>query len=458
MKDFAPLIDRIYDNAKTVLAQKGLEIENADVREKIADIPGITVRGDRAFFTPDHTDGFLTRYQEKTELHEATAFTTGCLSHAAYLYDFNDEFRPLTEADNNDMARLIDALRDKNIFGSAPGIPQDVPAPLMGISQFVSSAKNSRSAPSWGGYKSLGNELLIKEANEVMGLEYYIGVHLLSPMKLTGNEVEIGLTLHERFPHLPVAIGSMPTVGLTTPATIVSGFTVAVAEILAGGMVFEALGTSSLSLSVNLYPFDMRYMSFIYGTPANIVINRLEIEINRRIFKTQIVSKALRTMSQRPDAQASVQKAAYAGIMAEYGKRNFIGAGSLSMDEAFSPVQLLFDAEIMSELRKVYEMNETVFDEEHLLLDVILENEDGDFITADSTLDFFRENQWDSKLFPSYQARQWIQAGKPEVYAAAKEQAKKLIAQNSFELEPEKARALDSLYAWAKENTDKIKD
>lgn len=457
MGTYDAIISRIREDALTVLEQKGIKIENADVRQTLSGVPGITVKANRAYFAPDYTEAFLAGYLAKNEYHEATRFTTGCLGHAGYIYDWDDQLRPLTEADNNEMARLIDALRPEGITGSAPGIPQDVPAPLQSISQFISGAKNSRSGPGGSGFKSLANDLLIMECEKVLDIPHWIGVHPISPLNFGGNEVEIGLELHKRFPDLPVSIGSMPTVGLSTPASIVAGFTVAVAEIVGAGMVFDALGTEELSLSVNLYPFDMRYMSFIYGTPANIAINKLETEINRTLLHANIVSKSLRTMSQRPDSQAASQKALYAGIMAEYGKRNFVGAGSLSLDEEFSPVQLMVDREIMSSLKKTYEITETCFDEEHLLLDVILENEDGDFITDESTLDYFRDNQWDSPLFAAYQLQQFVSAGSPELYANAKEIARKLIRENTYELAADKALELDKLYDWARAHIDDLK-
>ncbi len=456
MGQYASIIGKIYQNALVLLEKKGLLVENEAVLKKLAAVEGIRLGDGRVRFTEGYSDAFVRRYQAGHEVVRPTEFTAACLGHANHIVDWEDRVRPITEADNGEMARLIDALAGDGIRGSAPGIPQDVPLPLQGISQFVSGAKNSRGCPLWSGYKSLGTDLLMKECMDILGLENALGAHLISPLKMTGNEVDCTFGMAQRFPELPVSVGDMPIIGLSTPASIVSGFTVAVAEVLGGGMVFDVLGTKDLHMSVNLYPFDMKYMSFIYGTPANIAINRLEIEINETIFRTQIVSKCLRTMSQLPNQQAAAQKAAFAGIMAEYGKRNFTGAGSLSMDEVFSPVQLMADREILDGLRKVYEIGETVFDEEHLLLDVILENSDGDFLSEDSTLELYRENQWNSRLFPSYQLQQWISAGKPEFAQNAKELARKLIRENPFELDRDKARALDEVYAWAKAHMDRL--
>ena len=456
MGQYDILIGRILKNAFILLEKKGILVKNEKIKKKLEGIKGISLEGPRVCFSPEYTDAFLRRYQEHKVYHETKEFVTSCISHANHIVDWDDNLRPITEADNNEMARLIDSLSDKGIYGSAPGIPQDVPLPLQSISEFISGAKNSRSFPTWAGHKSLRNELLIKECLEIMGLDYGVGVHLISPLKLEGDEVEIGFELFERFPELPVTIGHMPIIGMSTPATIVSGFTVGLAEILGGGMVFDALGTKKLGMSVNLYPFDMKYMAFVYGTPANININRLETEINREIFKTELSSKALRTMSQRVDPQAAVQKAIYTGIMAEYGKRNFMGAGSLSLDEIFSPAQLMIDCEIMSFLKKTYEMKEKVFEEEYLLLDVILENTDDTFILEPTTMDFFRMNQWDSRLFPNYLLQQWKANGEPEVNKTAREMAGKLIAGNGFELESGKARALDAIYEWAKLHVDEL--
>ena len=83
---------------------------------------------------------------------------------------------------------------------------------------------------------------------------------------------------------------------LSAPASVLGGFTLALAEVLGGAMIFEALGTfvTKLGVWVNAYPFDMRHGNFIYGSPANAVCSLLEREINR-MLGGEVTAKSFNT-------------------------------------------------------------------------------------------------------------------------------------------------------------------
>ncbi|HQH69507.1 MAG TPA: trimethylamine methyltransferase family protein [Candidatus Hydrogenedentes bacterium] len=445
---FAGLVERIVEGAVTVLDRKGLAVADAGLRKRLAGTPGIAVKGERAHFAPERTGDFLESYCAGREYRPASGFSVGATAHAHHIVDLDGASRPITLGDIEEGARLADALRGHGIVGGAPGIPQDVPPPLQGIAQFVASAKGSRACPAYALRALPEAEEYIAECCRILGVPYAIGVHVVSPLRLEGQEVDCALHMLRRLPDAPVGIGTMPILGMTAPATIPGGFVLALAEVLGAGMVFQATGAANLSLCVNVYPIDMRTATFVYGTPSNIAINLLEIEVNKRL-KTEIQSKSFKTMSQQPDQQAAAQKAFFTGYMASRGKRSFTGAGSLSLDELYSPVQLVIDCELLGVAKRTAEMAESCLGQADLLVDAVLENAGGSFMTEPTTLARFRDLQWDSALFSSRMFQQWLAAGSPRCFEAARERARELARDHVWALDPGKSAALDAVYRHA---------
>jgi trimethylamine:corrinoid methyltransferase-like protein len=444
-----PVVDRIIESALIVLERKGITVRDERLRRRLASEKGIRTEGIQVRVAQERTAVFLKAYCSRRRYHPQTEFSLSSTGHAHHIMDWDGACRPITLHDLEEGARLTDALACEGIGGSGPGIPQDVPPPLQGIAQLVAGAKYSRSFPNYALRTTCPAEELIAECYHVLGLEYPIGVHVVSPLRFEGQEIEIALHMIQRLPHAAVHVGTMPILGVSAPATIVSGFVVAVAEVLGAGIVFETLGATELHLAVNAYPIDMRTTAFVYGTPANIAINLLEIAVNKRL-KTEVPSKSFNTMSQQVDPQAAGQKALFTGLLAARGKRMFSGAGSLSLDETFSPVQLVIDSEIFRSLKKSLEIADTSFNKEHLLLNAILDNTSGCFLTEPSTLEHFRELQWDSLIFPSRRLQQWRAVGSPECIAIARDRGRKLLAEHSYVLEKHKADALETILAQAR--------
>jgi len=224
----------------------------------------------------------------------------------------------------------------------------------------------------------------------------------------------------------------------------------ALAEVTGGALVMQHTGTplARLGLSVNLYPFDMRHGVFVYGTPANLVLTMLEREINRYLG-TEINAKTFSVMAQRPGPQSCALKAVGTGLMAAQGRRLFSSLGSLSLDEVYSPVQMIFDREILGYVRRCVEMLAVVLDERLLLTDELAGSAADSFLEADSTLEHFRDLQWDSAIFPTRMLQQWREAGEPEAQHLAAAEVKRLLAGYEYELPLDQARALDDIYARA---------
>ena len=438
-------VQRIVDNAFIVLERKGMTVPSALARDAARSCSGTAVTGDTVRFSPDYTAEFAARYRAVHHFSPPTHFTLSSTAHAHHIVEADGQCRPILLRDLEEGARLVDALRERSVEGSAPGVPQDVPPVLQGLAQLVAGAKFSRSFPSYALRGSIEAEEFIAECYDILELPYPIGVHVVSPLRFEGQEIDIALHMLRRTPNATVHIGTMPIMGMTAPASILAGFAQALAEVLGAAMLFDALGARSLSLNVNLYAADMRTTAFIYGTPANLAINALEVNLNEWL-KICISAKSFNAMSQRPDQQAAAQKAMCTGFMAALGKRTFSGAGSLSLDEVYSSAQLVIDCEIFGAIKRTFEIAEAAFDREHELLDVIVQNTDGNYLTDPFTAMFYPELQCDSELFPSRLLQQAAAAGTKDRLTRANEQAQRLLAEHDYRLDEAKARALEDVF------------
>jgi trimethylamine:corrinoid methyltransferase-like protein len=89
-------------------------------------------------------------------------------------------------------------------------------------------------------------------------------------------------------------------------------------------------------------------------------------------------------MAKRPGVQAAAEKGASAVVGALAGSSSFMGAGTLSLDEVFSPEQLAIDREIADYALRVAQGFE--FDADKLSVEIIAAcAEDGAFLAHDST-------------------------------------------------------------------------
>ena len=444
-----PWVDRIIANAARVVAEKGLYVEREDVRRQLADVPEATVAGDRVRFTEASFHDFLTQYRALHPFTPPTQFSFGTGAHAHSIVDLEGNLRPITLADIERGARLVGALADWHIGGIAPGAPQDVPAPLRGLAQLIASAKHKPGSAAYATHEPRALPF-IRECDAILGQSHGAGIHMVSPLRFEGQEVDEALAARANNPEVSVGIGTMPIIGASTPASVLAAFTTALADIIGGALIMLHTGTppSRLGMSINAYPFDMRHGCFIYGTPSNAVCTLVERELNR-LLGTEIPAKSFSVMVQHPGPQACALKGVFTGMMAAQGRRIFSAVGSLSLDEIHSPVQLIYDREIAGFVMRTEEMLAASLQEEMLLVEDILQTPGDDFMSADSTLRHFRKLQWDSDIFPTRMLAQWQGAGCPMETDAAAAEVRRLLAGYEYELPADQARALDEVYARA---------
>jgi trimethylamine:corrinoid methyltransferase-like protein len=155
----------------------------------------------------------------------------------------------------------------------------------------------------------------------------------------------------------------------------------------------------------------------------------------------------IHVMSRRPDSQAAAEKAAIMALGAFLGARYFGSAGTLSLDDVFSPGQLLVDCEIrdwvQQAIRGVWLGEEAVDD----WLAEIRAGVQRGFMGLDSTLDYYQQGySWYPQHFTRGAVGPWLAQGQPRLSDRLRDEVRRRIARHDFELAADKRREIERIY------------
>jgi trimethylamine---corrinoid protein Co-methyltransferase len=196
------------------------------------------------------------------------------------------------------------------------------------------------------------------------------------------------------------------------------------------------------------YPFDMKYGTIVYGSAEYVLMTLIQMQI-AEYYGLPKVDKSLSTMGKMPDSQSAAEKMAHTVIASLAGAESFTNAGMLSIDEIYSPVQVVIDMEIMNYVRRITDGYE--FSEESISSQTI---EDVvsckcHFLEHESTFENYKSMFLMPELFEHKTMDQWNNQGRKSIVNVAREIAKKNISEHSFELSREKQKELDRIYTHA---------
>jgi trimethylamine--corrinoid protein Co-methyltransferase len=239
--------------------------------------------------------------------------------------------------------------------------------------------------------------------------DVFIGnVYLVPAMKLGRHEAYQVAYFWER--GLRVGIGDMLAMGANTPVTATGAVVLNLAERLALGMLDFALwGRKKLVLKCSLFPFDMKTMIFPFGRPEGIAPMLMTAQL-ARFYGVSFFSHGGLTTAKLPSAEVGYQKALTALPILLAGGSFWLDAGLLSIDEVYSPIQMVLDNEFLGALKHL--CKEFEISEETLAIDTILEvGPGGSYIDQSHTARHFRREQWQPQLWTRSMLGPWLEAG-----------------------------------------------
>lgn len=449
-----PLLDdgqlhRIHRAALATIERVGMYCDRPDVLDRLHAMPNVRVESGRVFLRAEDCarmiDAQIARLPVPPEPEGPISIYAGL--HAHHILDFEtDELRPITLADGIEGAKLIDALHDRRVFGGCPGAPTDVAPGLREVAQAITSARYCRTGPA-AVITSLASARFMREIRALFGQGFSTGIHVVSPMRLEGDEFHIALAFLDD-ERVGISVGGMPMIGATAPVHIIGCLVVAIAEVLATVCILKLLTREDrdFGFTIDAYAVDMHTGSIVFSCPEQQLVELLRRDINR-FYRATKVTRSLKTHAKRIGPQMGLEIGAGLSAGALMGSRGF--TTGMSLDEVFSAEKLIFDCEARDWAERL--QRGVRFDEETLTVELIAETlaEDprGNFLAHPSTAEHFRETYWlpwlldrnllaGADLGPLEQSRQ-----------RARAEVGRLIASHDFELDADRERALSAIYA-----------
>jgi len=147
---------------------------------------------------------------------------------------------------------------------------------------------------------------------------------------------------------------------------------------------------------------------------------------------------------------------------AAHAERWFGSAGTLSLDEIFSPVQLLVDCEIRDWVqRAVRGLDLAASDDQDAWIEEIRAGMKRGFMGLDSTLEDYllsksgtnRGSTWYPRFFQRSALGAWDRAGRPELNDRLRAEVRARIAAHRYELDDDRRRQIERIYQAAKDMT-----
>jgi len=410
-----PEIELIHQSALRILSEMGMEIQNQQLLKDLTDF-GLQVDFDqqRVRFPAKTVTQFLYEVDKYDwEHHIPQVSANAGLYHGLFHDPASGQLLPWTEkrmAYYFALARELEHIDGASMLGSRiPGPPNLEPL----YERYYC----------WKHGASEGSSIYLDEicpylyelyqiradSKSVPIQEVFEGtVYLVPPMKLGRHEAYQVQYFRER--GLRVGIGDMFALGGTAPVTYASAVTLNWAEQLALRILEWAwFGVKRLHLGTSIAAMDMKTMIYPFGRPAMAIAAVISAQIARH-FGASFSGHGGLSDSKLPSVESGAQKAYTAVPTLMAGGSFWMDAGLLSIDEVYSPIQMILDNEFLSALKqftKTFEVSE-----ESISLETIFEaGPGGGFIDKVHTARHFRAELWQPKIWSRTMLGPWRDAG-----------------------------------------------
>lgn len=449
-------MESIHEGALKILEDIGLQLPSLQTQSRIAGFQGLRVKNGRVFVSRELAESIVAdmRSTAQPPVQKEWRFGGGGACH--WLLDFDGKMKPFTSKNLPDAIRLTQACKELGLSSGCPGAPTDEPAPLQALMQM-------RLAAEYFGMVSQANtgEIPIAEfcleMLQVFDKKFVLGPHVVSPLRLVGDEWDLAVAFLDRIPKGTVSetisVGNMPALGATAPCDYEAAWAQSMAETLGGAAVLKGLGAPKVEAWGTLYAFDLRGGNWIYGSPEHALITLMEAKLRRFYGLPPRGAKSLETSVGTPNSQAAFEKTFHTTLAAMAGYTGFGGAGCLGVDDIWSPAQLMIDIDIVHGIRHI--LTGTHPAEKVNIVEAVRAGlEEGNFLAADLTVERLRRVYWFPKLFEYQAVGKWVSGSTPDSVKKASEMAAERLS--SFKgggpvLDEHRRKELDRIISRARE-------
>jgi len=409
-------IGMIHRAMLRILSEVGMLIENDTILSKLTERGAHVEAGTKVVrFSPNLVESFISESRKfDWENVEPSVSANAGIFLGRYLDPETDEFVPWTEERIARYARVAQHL--ENVTGASMlGCPvEGVPRKIHPLYQRYLCWKYGMRAG--GSIWDIGLCPYILEMCDVMAdatgkkrEDFFTGyVFLSTTLKFPANEAEQYVYFAER--GLPVSINHMTSAGGTAPVTLAGAVALHLAETVVINIIQRAFyGKESFDLSCTISPLDMRTLIYPYGRPERQIVNLMMADMAKHYGAT-FRGHCGQTDAKRPSAEAGAQKALTTIPTLLSCGRTQVAAGLLSVDEVFSPIQMIIDDEFTAALKRLVRGCDV--SEETLAVDVIKAVGCGGlFIDTEHTAKHFRSEFWEPRIWSREMFDSWVGAG-----------------------------------------------
>jgi trimethylamine--corrinoid protein Co-methyltransferase len=404
-------ITRIHGAMVRILSHTGLVVENGELWDLLAEHGAEASTSDyRVRFTEPLIERFLAESDRVDYLDTRPAIRGQAgVYQGWYLDPESDELRPFTESSLVGYIRLahrlehVTGIHMQNLPLAAARATEPLELKIFAWrhgAHPVGSIQLTALCP----YLEELYQIKADADGRPLAETFQGSAFMISPLRIPAHEAE--QVMYFRARGLPVRMSNMITAGGTGPVTLAGCVALNLAECVALGFVHRALfGDRHWHLGGSISPLDMRTLIQPYGRPEMLLANLANLQLARHYQVSGGVHAGL-TDAKRPSHEAAAQKLLTALPCALAGNAN-LEPGLLSIDEVFSPVQMVLDNEVLGAIGQV--MRGFAVDEESLAVDLIDEVGPGGLFTdREHTARHFRRSQWEPTVWSREMVQGWL--------------------------------------------------
>ena len=440
------LIDRIVDEARGVLAEVGIEVQDDEATALLAD-HGASVDGTdgRVRITPEMVDRAVAAAPSSFELFDvlgeqthdfsgAEVYFTPASSATLILDDVTAEARPPLTSDYLKYAKVVAGLPGIQAQSTA-FIPADVDEQISDAYRLFLSLSTCEKPVVTGAFSADGFAIMRDLLLAVRGSEQTLADRPLaiftccptSPLKWT-HEGSANLLDCARAA-IPVEIVPVPLSGFMAPVTMVGTLVQHTAEVLSG-VVLGQLAHPGTPMLFGGCPaiFDIRYETAPMGAVESMMIACGAAEIGRRLGLPTQGYIGL-SDAKIPDAQAGLETSMGTTLAALSSFDNVSGPGMLDFINCHSTAKMVVDHEICSmagRLRRGMEPHDD-FPSVPLFQELLAE---GHLLISDHTTSHLRDEiDFPGPVIDRAGRPRWVEEGSSNLGERATAEVERLVAE-----------------------------
>ena len=249
----------------------------------------------------------------------------------------------------------------------------------------------------------------------------------VAPLTHDGEMLDAYLHMGEW--NLPVMLMPMPVCGTTGPASLYSNIALANAEALSSIVIYQlAHPGRALIYASATGVVDFRSGAYLAGVPEMGAMSGALTEMGK-FYNLPTGAAGMTSDAKQPGAQACIEKLITTLPPAMAASDFIVGLGEIESDQLLILEQIIVDHEIAKLVERLVAGVDSATDKE-LFEDVQTVGPGGHFLKSKNTRRLARTDEfYYSKLIDHSPYEAWLELGKPEIYAKARQEVERILSE-----------------------------